>query len=502
MPTNNTTTTSSRTVQASWLALADLLSLSIGLITAAILSRYMTTAEYGTYRQIIYVYTTLLLVFSLGMPNAYSYFLAKAPIEEGRDIVRRLTMIFMCLAIIFSSVLFFGADIIASILDNRLLTVNLKYFAITPILLMPVIGVKNILIVYGMSKTIIIYAISGNLFTIVCTVIPVVIFSYGTTGAVIGFVASSFATCIIGLYISVLPFKNINSRNSNLATKDIFNFSLPIFTSNMYGLIITSASPFFVSRYFGVDDFATYANGYRELPFASMVILPTARILLPEFSRMSKSGIITKELVILWKNVIFKSAAIIYPLTIFSCLFATEIMSSIYGDKYSDAAPLFIIATLVNFIRIVPYMPIMLALGKGRQFANSHLFTAILLVGLDILSIALFPTLTSIAVCTTLSRIICFIILITLISKVLNTKAKDIFPWGDITKFLWSSVAACIVARIIVCHLVHINVFATLILGFIISGILYFVIQHYLGVSYSTILKPLLSALKKQKNSK
>ena len=58
-----------RTVLTFLLALANLMSFSVGIITAAILSRYMDVVEYGTYRQVIFIYTTLLVVFSMGLPK-------------------------------------------------------------------------------------------------------------------------------------------------------------------------------------------------------------------------------------------------------------------------------------------------------------------------------------------------------------------------------------------------------------------------------------------------
>ena len=78
----------SRTLQALWLALANLLSLSVTLVMQAVLCRYMTTSEYGTYSQVLYVYNTLLAVFSLGLPKAYSYYLARVSPEDKIRIVR------------------------------------------------------------------------------------------------------------------------------------------------------------------------------------------------------------------------------------------------------------------------------------------------------------------------------------------------------------------------------------------------------------------------------
>ncbi|MBK6782311.1 MAG: hypothetical protein IPG79_00010 [Saprospiraceae bacterium] len=53
----------SNTIQVFWVALSSLSSMMLALVSAAILSRYFDKQEYGTYRQIIYVYTSLVLIF-------------------------------------------------------------------------------------------------------------------------------------------------------------------------------------------------------------------------------------------------------------------------------------------------------------------------------------------------------------------------------------------------------------------------------------------------------
>ncbi len=63
-----------RTVLTFLLALANLMSFSVGIITAAILSRYMDVVEYGTYRQVIFIYTTLLVVFQWVCRNVIPIF--------------------------------------------------------------------------------------------------------------------------------------------------------------------------------------------------------------------------------------------------------------------------------------------------------------------------------------------------------------------------------------------------------------------------------------------
>ena len=60
----------SNTAQAMWIGIGSLFSFLFAIVSSAILSRYLTKTEYGTYKQVLYVYTTLQSVFTLGLPLA------------------------------------------------------------------------------------------------------------------------------------------------------------------------------------------------------------------------------------------------------------------------------------------------------------------------------------------------------------------------------------------------------------------------------------------------
>ena len=109
----------SNTTQAMWLGFGNLISFSFSIVSAAILSRFLDKGEYGTYKQVLYVYNTLLVVFTVGLPRAYAYFLARAGIEEGKSIVRKINIILLAVGIIFSLFLFAGAPLIADVLKNQ-----------------------------------------------------------------------------------------------------------------------------------------------------------------------------------------------------------------------------------------------------------------------------------------------------------------------------------------------------------------------------------------------
>ena len=486
----------SRTLQALWLAVANLSSLSVTLVLQAILCRYMTTSEYGTYSQVLYVYNTLLVVFSLGLPKAYSYYLARVSPEEGRDVVCKLNVLFLALASVFSCFLLWEAAPIARWLGNALLAEPLRLFAAAPLLLMPVMGVENILIVYGKSHLVAVYVAVSRLFMIACVVLPVVVFGAGVSGAVVGFVLSSSVSCLVGLKLSFIPFRNVSRVKTRLTVAELFRFSMPVFASGMYGFVIGSSSQFFVSRYLGVEDFALFSNGYRELPLAGMVIGAVAGVLLPEFSRMSAAGADSSQFVRLWKAAVVKSSSVIYPLSVFCCVFAPEIICLLYGDGYREAAGLFRIVTVINLARIMPYAPVLFALGQGKAFARAHFATAVLIVGLDLWCVMAFPSLRAIAVIATACTLCCLFMLMMTTARLLRTSLAGLMPWRLLLIILLASAAACAAARLTVALTGMTHHLAVVSVGFAVCLLLYVPLSLRAGIRYVQLFGPVLSLIR------
>ena len=122
------------TIQTFWVALGSLSSFGLTIVSSAILSRYLDKTEYGTYRQIIYVYNTLLVVFSAGLPKVFAYYLPRYGLKEGKAVVKKVsTVLFIC-GLAFSIFLFLSSGLIAELLDNKELKQGLKLFSPIPML--------------------------------------------------------------------------------------------------------------------------------------------------------------------------------------------------------------------------------------------------------------------------------------------------------------------------------------------------------------------------------
>lgn len=151
-----------------------------------------------------------------------------------------------------------------------------------------------------------IYVLLSKIFTISCVLAAVYVSGASAVNAIIGLVLAYAMTSFVGFRLMYRPFKDIAVLQSCISIKDIFSYSIPVFNASVYGFIIGSASQFFVSRYFGVAEFAQFANGFMELPFAGVIIAVIASVMLPEFSRMYAAGTAKEEYILLWNRTVFQ----------------------------------------------------------------------------------------------------------------------------------------------------------------------------------------------------
>src|SRR5690554_4623320 len=156
-----------------------------------ILSRYFTKDDYGTYKQVLYVYTTLLTVFTLGLPKAFSYFLPRVDENQAKSLIKKITNLFFLLGALFSIILFFGSDYIAVFLRNPDLAYALKIFSPVPFLMLPTMGLEGILATFRKTKFMTLYTVVTRVMMLLFVALPVILFDGGYIQAIIGFTARS-----------------------------------------------------------------------------------------------------------------------------------------------------------------------------------------------------------------------------------------------------------------------------------------------------------------------
>ena len=280
----------SKSVQVFWIALGKLSSFALAFVSAAILSRFLSKEDYGTYKQVMYIYSSFLLIFTAGLPDSLTYFLPKLNHAEGKSLVNQYEKLFFGLGIIFSLFIYFGADWIAAVLKNNALGEALRIYSPVPLLLLPTFCMESVYVREQKSFYIAFYTVFSRILVLSCIVLPVLLYRADCYTALRGLVFSSFCMMIVALILIYKPYRGVKAIHSSIGLKDVFKYSIPLLGGDLCMMLFSSSDQFYVSRYFGEIVFAEFSNGFIPFPLTPMIVGAVTSVLIPLFFGCKNTG--------------------------------------------------------------------------------------------------------------------------------------------------------------------------------------------------------------------
>lgn len=482
----------SNTGQAFWVGVGSFSNFAVGIISAAIFSRYFDKVEYGTYRQILYVYNTLLVVFTAGLPRVFSYYLPRYDLSQGKDIVWKITKVLFLCGLAFSIFLYVFSGLIADILKNPELSKGLKWFSPIPMLILPTLGIEGIFSTYKMTKYIAVYNTLTRGMMLFFITFPVILLRGTYLQAIYGWIFVSIIALIIAYFFKGIPFKGVINEESNLPVKEIFKYSMPIALASIAGIADSASNQFYISRYFGPEVFAEFSNGFIQVPFVGMITGATATVLMPMLSKMVFLKSDREQLLILWRSALQKSMILIYPIVIFCMFYSKEIISIVFSDAYIISAKYFITAMTINFFNVIMVAPLLYSLGETKFIARLAFTMAITSWLFGYLMLIIFKTPLSIAIMYVILSVGYILVAFGYAASKIGVSIKQLFPVARCSVIALHSIIALLVIKSILALMsLQVSTYLLVTLAFIAYFIVLLLLSRLFKIDYYKIVIPL-----------
>ena len=462
--------------QAFWLGFGQLCTFALSFVSAAILSRYFDKTEYGTYKQILYVYNTLSSLFTIGLPSVFAYFIPRLNTGQQKTLISAINRLFLLLGAFFSITLFALSGPIASLLKNPELEVGLKIFSPFPLFTLPAMGVEGIYTALRKTKTIALYNVVSKVLMLVCIVLPVVLLHTGYKEAIIGWGLASFATFVFAMVLKNRPYVRVKKELVENMYKMVFDYSIPLMGAFIAGFFISSADQFFVSRYYGTIAFAEFSNGCLSIPFAAMIAGSVKNVLLPIFSRADSEGNMS-EMTGLYNNAVQKSTTLVFPIIMFCIFFSRAIMIFVYGESYAVSGSYFICFLLRDFVSCLPYFSVLMALGKSKIYMNMHIVGAIAIWAFDFALVYLHLPPQSIVLISSFFHIACSVYAFSYIKHKSGFSLMNKPIRIHMIKIILHSTLCLVVVYLLATLMTSLPVIVQLV----ICGVLYYALLYFTG---------------------
>lgn len=411
---------------AAHLTFARIVTLTISLVTNMLLSRFRTVAEYGTYSQLMLVITLATSFMMLGLPNSVNYFLARADTQEERiNFLSVYYSLSTILSFVVGIVLVAIVPIIEAYFKNVVIRKFAYFLALYPWTRVTVSSISNVLVVYGKTKRLmfinVITALVALLSILLIQLLGLTFRDY-ITAFLIGHLAIA-----VWIYVIVSRLENgMAFRLQSKPIREIFSYSIPIGLAAMAGTISIEIDKLMIGGLMGTEALAMYTNAGRELPLTLVASSLTA-VLLPKMARMlkhhEKAGAVA-----LWGDAIQLSYILICFFVTASIVFAPQVITILYSQKYLPGVQVFRVYSLVLLLRITYFGIILNSIGKTKLIFWSSLASLGLNAVLNYLMYLMFGFVGP-AFATFTSILLVNLLQLIFTSRVLLVPFSKLFPW-------------------------------------------------------------------------
>jgi len=429
--------------KAGFISVGRLLRALSKLLLLILLVRLLTKFDYGTYRQVIMLYSLFSVVLFLGIPTSVYYFLPKLKEDEVKTFILQSEIALFYLGLLLGAIFFFTAGYWGSKFTNESLPVYLRIFALYPLFDFPTQAIPPILICFDRHRAAAIANVVFAVNNLVAVVIPLLL-GYSLTVAFLclGIVAALQFVVALGYVIKVMggigPFFN------RFLFREQMKYSVPLGLSSIVTIISRELDKFIISLYFLPEVFAVYAVGAKELPFVTIIPYAVASTLFPKFVKLYEDKN-QKDFFELWHKSIRKVSLIILPLFPFFLITAKEVVTILYTTEYVAAVPVFRIYLLLLLVHIAAFDSLVLSMGYPRIVLISTIIGLSLNVMFNILFIKLFdfigPAIATVLVTVAITGYFLYVV-----KQKFAISWRAVFPWKVYGRILTISIVAGIVS--------------------------------------------------------
>lgn len=393
------------------------------------MARAMTYSDYGTYGQVMLVFSIVSVIFSFGLSQVIFVFLADKNKESGVVLTSNLIASVISVALSFLFISIFKSHI-ADGFNNPDISIGLDIVKYSFVFFFFNTSLNAFLIGKGFAKKATIIIVTANSIKVILVILSV---------QLVGSLIVVFYSILISGFIQLALLLHVTKEYFTIAfsSKLVFQqikIGFPLALTGIFGMGILQADAVMVSSSFEVKDYAIYRNGAFEIPFFSTLYASIAAIILPKVAELWKSKEI-RAIIFLKSKVIVNSMAIIYPMLFFFLVNSTDFIDLYLGEKYHNSALIFLIFNLTLLIRINDYFDVLIASGKTNLILFFNVFIFIINVILNFILIKLIG-LPGAAVATVISLFIYAWIHINYTIKALETSYSVFFRIKEIALIL------------------------------------------------------------------
>ncbi len=411
-----------------------------------VLVRTYSLKQYGQFQQLMLLFHTFHPILQLGISHSILYFYPRNTARR-KELLNQTFYFLVCVGFFFVvAVLAFGSHIV-NYLGSPEIEVYLPWISVyvccmiisTILELLLIVEEKSvrasqIIFLTGFGRFILLVGISYFYQEIGFLVGALMFISLVRVLVLVGYLVKNYGLC--------------STRVNWSFFRTQMDYALPFGIATVFVILNTWIDKFFVSAYYGPEVYAIYIVGCFQLPLVSLIFEPVVNVTIPKISQFHQDNALDKVHE-LWGRAAGSLSIIGLPLCIFAVVFARELITFLFTDKYESSVGIFVVFLFLIPRQITNYGVVLRAFGATRYILKAGLISFLVAAILMFPAIRFFGLYAPPVVVVSSLYLTAFLQL-KRTKTVLKTTWIDLLPWPLMGKVILLAALCTMVAKVTV----------------------------------------------------
>ena len=363
---------------AAWIIVGRAVGLGTAFLVPLVLVRLFDQSEFGTYKQLFLIYTTLYGLAQLGVAESLYYFVPREPADAGRYVSNATITLGIVGAICAGLVASFAGEI-AQWMSNPQLTSTLVPLGAFLALMLTTAPFEIVMVSRMRCRSAAFtYAISDVTRAALMLLLAGLV--RGVRGVLWG--AITFAA----LRLAVMSWSLLRNFGASLQPnlglwRQQWVYTLPFAFAVGLETVQANVHQYVVAARFDPAMFAIYAVGCLQIPLVDVIATSSANVMMVKMADASfdKRG---SASLALWHHTMARLAFVILPLAAFLLVMAKDIIVVLFTSAYLASVPIFRLWTLTILFAVPCVDAVLRAQAQTRFLLGLNVLRLIVVIGL------------------------------------------------------------------------------------------------------------------------
>ncbi|MBI2572021.1 MAG: oligosaccharide flippase family protein [Candidatus Schekmanbacteria bacterium] len=393
-----------------------------------VLARVFDQTEFGTYRQLFLVFTTLFALAQLGMAESLYYFVPRASAGRRRFASNAVAVLGLsglcCLAALWA-----GSEAIAGLFANPRLGPYLPLIGVYLALTLMSAPLEIVLVASGQHwRASAAYALSDVARAALLLSVGLVL--GGLRGVLLGAIAHGVLRLVTTLgVVHGVPARDAAPRRGAILGEQLA-YTIPFQLAIIVDTLIVNLHQYAVAYQFSAAVFAVYSVGCLQVPLVDFLAQSGGNVLMVGMSKAVHQGDQEAARAI-WHDTTRKLAMVFFPVAALLLLTAPDLIVLLFTERYQGSVPIFMIWLALLPLSALQTDAVLRAYAQTRfllvQNLARLLFVAALLVPL-LLGLGLAGA----VLVTVLGNAFAKTMTLWHLRQMLGVPASRVLPWRDL----------------------------------------------------------------------